>query len=358
LETAGVDWIHGRGVLESPGKLRVEKNEGGCVEVRAKAIILATGSRPVRLEEFGWEARQFVTSEEVLRNFRLPRSAIILGGGAIGCELATIYSGLGVPCTLLEREERLLPEFPAPAGREVAKALQRSGADVWTDTHLTGAQAQGAELRLTTGDGRTVSAGQVVVAVGRKANFNGIDAEALGLKTRDGVIQVNSRAETNLPGVYAVGDVAQRKQYAHLAMRMGEVAADNAVGRDAREEALWVPQCVYTRPQVARVGLDERQVRRYSNDVRVAEFSYRAAGMARATGQTSGQVTLVLTGAGHLWGATVVGASATELIHELTLAAGCGVALKQWATMIHAHPTFSEVISEAARVGLSSEPLR
>ena len=352
LKARKVDVIAGRGRLTAPDALAVE-GAGWRGRVRAGAIIIATGSRPVRWDNLPWNSGRVLTTEEATTAGDLPGSVLIIGGGVIGCEFATFYSELGIPTTVVEMLDRLLPAMDEEASLAVARSLQARKVDVLTGTKVAAMSADGGGLTARLAGGRTVRAHCALLATGRAPNTDDIGLEELGIAMDGRIIRADDRCRTNVPNVYAAGDVAELRQYAHLATRMGIVAADNATGHDASDDRTVVPVGVYTHPEVAAVGLSEAEALRQHLPARVSRFPYLASGMARACGQEEGQVKLVARAdTGAILGAAIIGPHATDVVHEITLAMRAGLGVRQVAETIHAHPTFSEAVGEAAEAWL------
>ncbi len=348
-----IDLISGRGRLTSRDTLAVT-TDGGEVRIKARAIIIATGSRPIRPDGWPWDSPNVITTDEATTACSLPKSVIVIGGGVIGCEMATIYAELGIKTTVVEMLARLLAPLEADASTAATRSLKQRGATILTGSPITDLKADGASVTCTLANGETIRAEQALVAVGRAPNVEDIALEQIGVELADGIIRVDERCKTNVEGIYAVGDVAAKQQYAHLASRMGIVAAENATGHDAQDNRTVVPMCVYTHPQIAAVGLSEDKARSKCPSVRVSSFPYRASGMAHATGQPEGSVKLVAEAdSGLILGSLVIGASATEIIGQVALAMRCGVTVQQIAETIHVHPTFAEGIGEAAHAWCS-----
>ena len=309
---------------------------------------------------FPWGERVFTTDEATRAN-SLPASVIIVGGGVIGSEFATVYSELGIRTAVVEMLDELLKGFDADAVRAVSRSLKARGVEIVTGQKIETMESGAAGVRVALADGRTLEADAALVAVGRRGNIEGIGLDAAGVATAGGLITVDDRCRTNVEGIYAVGDAAVSLQYAHLATRMGLVAADNATGHEASDDRAIVPIGVYTHPEIASVGLTEAKARAACPQVRVAKFPYLASGMAQAYGQTEGLVKLLGDPAtGRLLGALVIGQHATDAIQELTLAMRQGVTIDHLAETIHPHPTFVEAVGEAAEawMGLPLHILR
>ncbi len=347
LKARKVDVVRGRGRLVAADTVAVETGDG-TEQVQAGAIIIATGSAPAR-PGFLPDSPRIMTTNEATTAERLPESVIIVGGGVIGCEFATIYAELGIPTTVIEMLDRLVANLDPDASKIIARSLKKRGATVLTGSKIVSVKASDSGVVVETEDGKTVDAACVIAAVGRKANIENIGAEDVGVELDGGIIRVDDHCRTNVEGVYAVGDVAEVRQYAHLATRMGIIAADNATGHDARDDRTVVPAGVYTHPEVAAVGLTEEQ----GENVRVSAFPLRASGIAHAYGEIDGQVKIVAdTETGKVLGSLVIGPHATDVIAEIALAMRNGLTVENIAETVHAHPTFAEAVLEASEAWL------
>jgi len=362
LKAAGVEVIRGRGRLTAPGRLTVE-TKGKREDVAAKAVILATGARAARPEFLPWDSGLVWTTDEATTAEDLPESVLIIGGGIIGCEFATLYAELGIPTTLVEMLDRLASTIDEDAAKAISALIKKRKAQVRTGAKVVRVEAgppaspavEAGKHRVTAHleGGEKVEAARALVAVGRIPNTEDIGLENLGVQFDGRLIKVDERCRTNVAGVYAVGDCAERRQYAHLAGRMGVVAADNATGHQAADDRKVVPAGVYTHPEVAAVGISEADAKKQSGRVRVARFSYRASGMARAYGEADGHVKIVADEElGEILGAVVIGPHATDVVQEIALAMRHELTVEELAETIHGHPTFSEGVLEAAEAWL------
>ena len=348
LKKRKMDVVTGRARLAGNKKILVETSNG-TDEIEALNIIIATGSRPIRPDFLPWQSPSLITTDEATTATALPRSVLILGGGVIGCEFATIYSELGIPTTIVEMLERLVPTLERDISKAITAALKERNINIITGTKLESVAAGSDGITAKLGKGNTLQAEKLLVAVGRKANTENLGLEGLGVQVENGIIKVDHRCRTNVEGIYAIGDVAELRQYAHLAARMGIIAADNAAGHRASDDRTIVPIGVYTHPEVACVGLSEEQARDKHKNVHVVRFNYSASGMARACEQTRGGVKLIADKElGAIYGAVVIGPHATDVIQEITLAMRNELTVEEIAQTIHPHPTFVEAIHEAA----------
>ncbi len=343
----GLEVLCGRGRLTGRGRLAVETAEGER-RIRARSIVIATGARPIRPAGLPWDSPRVMTSDAAATATDLPTSALVVGGGVLGCEFATAYAELGARVVLVEMLERLLSGFEAEASEAVAASLTERGVEVLTGRTVAAVRADDDGVEAQLDDGRTLAADCALLAVGRRANVEGIGLEAAGVSVAGGIVPVDERCRTSAPGVYAVGDVAEQRQYAHLAERMGFVAAENATGHELADDRRVVPVGAYTHPEVAAVGQTEAQARAEFGAVRVLRYSYRNSPAAVACGETDGQVKVVADSAsGRILGALWIGPRAIDMIQEPALAVRHGLSVQQVYHTMHAHPTLQEAFAAA-----------
>jgi len=343
-----IDLIRGRGRLVGPTALAVA-TDGGEARVEAGSIIIATGSRPVRPRFLPWGGDCLMTSDEATTAGSLPESVLVIGGGVIGCEFATAYAELGIRTHLVEMLDRLLPDAAKEASEAVTASLTGCGAEVLSARRVLAVTPDGSGAAVELDGGRTLAVHRVLVAVGREARTGGIGLEDVGVEVAGGIIPVDGRCRTNVEGVYAVGDVAEPRQYAHLADQMGIVAAENAMGHELHDDRSVVPVGVYTHPEIASVGLDLAEAKRRFGSARAFRATYKSAGMAVACAQTEGLLKVVAApDTGRIYGALWIGPHATDMIQEFALAIRCGLTLDQIHHTIHPHPTFQEAAATVA----------
>ncbi len=355
LRKAGVTVLRGRGRLAAPPTLAVT-TAGGLETIDARAIVVATGSRPARLPLPGFDLPGVIDSTGALALDALPRRILIVGGGVIGVEFADVFNAFGVEVTIVEMLDRLLPLMDADLGPALAWTLGRRGIGVHVDSRVTRIDALGAGLRATIatpGGEMGVDVDRVLVAVGRRPNVEELGLKAAGVRLTKAGIPVDAQMRTNVPGIYAIGDVCAGgtggAQLAHVAMRGGEVAVEHALGRSAALDLKTVPGCVYTSPEVASVGLTEAQAREQGHDVRVGRFPLNANGKALTYGETDGLVKIVGEARfGEILGVHIVAPHASDLIHEAGLALALEATVDELTHMLHGHPTLGEAVHEAA----------
>ena len=343
-----IDVVRGRGRLVDPTTLTVATADGEQT-VRARSIILATGSRPARPNFLPWDSGRIWTSDEATTAENLPQSVLVMGGGVIGCELATVYSELGIPTHLVEMVDTLLPELDDEAAKLITQMLTDRGVEVRTGRKVAAVTTEGNGIAAKLDDGQTIHAQCILTAVGRAPEIDKIGLEEIGVELAHGVIRVDERCRTSVENVYAVGDVAETRQYAHLAARMGLVAAENAMGHEMADDRTVVPVGVYTHPEIASVGLTREKAKEQFGAVRVFRTSYANSSMAVACGQAEGQVKVLADPeSGRIYGALWIGPHATDMIQELAVAMRHGLTLGQLHDTIHPHPTFQEAVADVA----------
>lgn len=354
LKKAGVSVWAGRGRLVSGrGASRFEVEvalQGGAERLQAAQVIVATGARPVYLPLPGFDLPGVLDSTGALALDSLPQRMLIVGGGVIGCEFAAILATLGVQVTVVEMLDRLLPMMDADVSDEIARRFKRSKIEMYLSSRANSISKAGDALAvsLTTFEGeRELVVDKVLVSVGRRANVENLGLEEAGVKVERG-IPVDERMQTNVPGLYAVGDVTARWWLAHVAYKEGVVAAENACGHPARMDYGCVPSCVFTDPEVASVGLTEAQAREQGYDVMVGMFPFAANAKASIYGDRQGFVKVVSESRhGEILGLHIVGPHASDLILEGGLALSMEATLDEIDATIHAHPTLGETIAEA-----------
>lgn len=351
LKANKVTIFEGAAEALSPTQVRVKLNDGSTQELTAGKLILATGSETVRPPFPGIDGKNVIFSTEALAMTKVPESLVCIGGGVIAVELACMFHALGSQVTIVE----MLPSLIANEDEEVIHALTRSltkrGITVATGAKVESIADAGGKKRVTatTESGpKTFDGEYVLVAVGRKANTQGLDALVkAGLAMDRGKVVANERMETNLPGVYAIGDVVGRTWLAHVAETEGEIAAENAMGHEARMDYDVVPRVIYTFPEIAGVGLTEKQARERGGAVRAEKFPWVANGKALATSETEGFTKVILGDYGEILGASIFGPDATNLITEFSLAMRSELTADELLATIHPHPTYSEALREA-----------
>lgn len=349
----GVRILRGEAVFSSPREVSVRLLDGAEERILADKIIIATGSVPMSLPIPGSDLPAFFGSDEALSLEEIPGSLVIVGGGAVGCEFASIYAGLGSRVTLLEMLGTLLPTEDRELGEALKYYMEEEGIRVLTSAKVLSAKPSGDRVTLSVLAGSAteeITADGVLMAAGRVPATKGFGLENTGVDLgRRGGIRVNERMETSVEGIYAAGDVTGGFMLAHVAFEEGRVAAENALGGNASVDYSVIPRCVFTHPEVAAVGLSEEEAREKGYSVRVGRYPFANNGRAVAMGNTEGLVKIVANEkTGRILGAGIVGAGAAEAVAEVAVAMSAGVGAETLERTIHAHPTLSEAVKEAA----------
>jgi dihydrolipoamide dehydrogenase len=354
LKRAGVTLLRGTGHLSAPDTIRVQPDTGDAISVSASRVILAPGSITARPPIPGLDLPGVITSTEALDIPDVPARLIVVGGGVIGLEFACIYEALGSQVTILEMMPTLLPgATDEVVAQRLAILLRRRGMSVVTGAHVEEIVSAGGSLAATYSDGKgvpsRVEGDRVLVATGRWPNTEGLGLAEVGVEMNGRAIDVDEHLATSLPNVWAVGDAVGGPMLAHKAMVDGRVAAENAGGGTRAVDYRSVPNVIFTRPEVASVGLTEAQARQQGADVKVAQFPFSANPRARILGETDGLAKLVCeAGTGVVLGVHLMGPHATDLIAEGALAVQLGATADDLAWTTHAHPTLPEAMLEAA----------
>jgi dihydrolipoamide dehydrogenase len=343
--------VAGAGRLLDAHTVRVEQASGERRDLAADAVIVATGSRPALPGVFDVADPRVVTSDGLLALRELPASLAIVGGGVIGCEFASIYAELGTRVTVVEMLDRLLPLEDPRASAALTRAFVGAGIESRVKTRVERLdQSRPGGVALELSEGPAVEADLVLVSIGRAPLSRGIGLEEAGVELdAQGFVATGRGQRTSLAGVFAAGDVAGPPLLAHWAYRQGAVAAENAVTGAAGEvDARFVPNCIFSRPEVASFGTSEAQARAENLPIKVAQVRFNANSKAVIEGESEGYIRIIAGADGRVIGASLVGPHVTELVHELVLAARAGLTLDDVADTIHAHPTLAEGVGEAA----------
>ena len=359
-----VEVFKASGTLSGSGQVALRGKEGNIETLKARNIIVATGSRPLAVPGFTPDEKDVLSSSGILAATQLPSSMAILGAGAIGCEFAYVMNAFGVKVTLIEMGEHILPAEDYEAAQVLEGSLRKSGVDIRTKTRAVSWQkgAAGLKVRIEAGGKEEViEAEKILVAFGRTPNTANLGLEALGIKLDPrGYVITGDYCQTSVKGIFAIGDIVATPALAHVASKEGEMAAEFIAGHVPscrRVPDDLVPSAIYCEPQVAGFGLREDGAAARGIRFRKSVFPFRSNGKSVAVGKTDGLVK-VLTDpdSGEILGAHIVGGNATELIHELALARSGELVSEDVAQTIHAHPTLAEAVMEAAR-GSCGKPI-
>jgi dihydrolipoamide dehydrogenase len=348
-----VSWARGRGSLGPNNVVTVDGADGSKTSYQAKNVIIATGSIPVELPFLKFDEDRVLSNVGALKIPKVPGHLIVIGGGVIGLELGSVWRRLGAKVTVVELMPAILPGMDDDVVKEADRVFRKQGFDIRTGTKVVSGKrmADGVEIQIEKdGKTETLQGDCVLVSVGRRPATMGIDAAKLGLKIgKRGEILVDDRMRTNLPNVFAIGDCVPGPMLAHKAEEEGVVAAEVIAGQGAHMHYKSIPGVVYTWPEIATVGLTEKQVKESGREYRVGKFPFSANGRARSMGESAGFVKFVSDAkTDELLGCHMIGPNVSELISEIVLAFEYRASADDIGMTVHAHPTLSEVTKEAA----------
>jgi dihydrolipoamide dehydrogenase len=353
LQSHNVKILRGRAIVTAPNRIKVE-TDAAPMEIEADKIILATGSEPVQIPTIPFDGQTIISSKETLALQQIPKSMVIVGGGAIGCELACVYAAVGTKVTIIEALSRLIPMEDEWVGRLMAREFKKLGIDSLTGQKITSVDKAGGLVKVALEGGQTIEAEKVLVSVGRRPIADKEAVEALNLEMSGSAIAVNEKMETNVPGVYAIGDAVGTTFLAHGAFAEAEVAATNATGgHEKTVDYSLIPRAVYTFPEIASVGKTEEVCKSEGLDISVGRSFFKANGRSAAHNETVGEIRVVRDNSTNkIIGVTMVGAEAAELIAAARVLIGSAEAITE---ISFPHPTVSEVLKEAVEdsLGLS-----
>lgn len=357
LKKNKIDMVQGKGMVKKPGEVSVEPDSGEARTYTAKKIIISTGSKSFLPPVPGIDSEGVLDSEKILGIKSLPEEIIIIGGGYIGIEFAGIFSALGSKVTVVEMLPSILQLLDKDICKRMTQILKKQGIEIHTKTKVQKIEKQGDKLQVTVepeaakgSAPQVLSADTVLVSTGRVPLTEGIDTQALGLEMEGKAIKVDEQMQTNVPGIYAVGDCIPGIQLAHVAFEEALIAAENALGGNKKVDLSVVPNCIFSHPEIGQVGLGEDEAKEAGYKVQVSKLPYTAIGKAVAMGENVGMIKLVADkDSGRLLGALIMGKDGTEMIAELAVALKQQMSVHELAQVIHAHPTLSEGIMDAAR---------
>lgn len=362
MRTNGIEVVSGTGVLRSPGSVEVTLAGGEVRTLATRNVILATGARARSVPGIAPDGERILTSREAIVLRERPASAIVVGAGPIGMEFAHVWHTYGAEVTVVEMLPRLLPLEDEEVSAVVERAFKRRKVKTLTSTRVAGIEtaAEGVRVRVSSekkGE-QVLEAERVLIAIGVRPNSEGLGLEQVGVKMERGNVVVDERLSTNVPGVYAIGDLTGKLALAHVASAQGMAAAEVIAGAQTRTlDYDAMPRCTYCQPQVASFGLTEAQAAERGRKVRTGKFPFLANGKALGLGERDGFVKIVADEAsGEILGAHMVGPEVTELLPELVLARTWELTPEEVARSVHAHPTLSEAIAEAAH-GVFGKPI-
>jgi dihydrolipoamide dehydrogenase len=353
MKKNGVEVKYGKAELQKDKSILIRSNEGKTDKITAKNVIIATGARPREIKGMEFDGEKIISSKEAMTLKTKPGSMAIVGAGAIGVEFAWFYATLGTKITLIEMMDDLLPGEDTEISAALHKSFKKTNIKVFTSTSVNALTPteNGVKLALKKGDqSEIIAAEKVLIAAGVQGNVESLGLEALGVEYEKSFIQVDQWYQTNVAGVFAIGDIIGAPLLAHVASHEGIVCVEKMAGLQTHPVNYnAIPGCTYAQPQVASIGLTEKAALKKGHTLKIGRFPYSASGKARAIGERDGLVKLIFDEKyGELLGAHIIGAEATELIAELGIAKSLESTAVELAKTMHAHPTLSEMIMEAA----------
>jgi dihydrolipoamide dehydrogenase len=348
-KSQNVEIVKGEGKFIGPHEIEV-KTAAGTETIETKDTIIATGSRPFELPTFKFDGTRIITSTEALALQEVPKTFVVIGGGVTGLEMGTMYAELGSKVTVIEMLDQLLPGTDVELVRMVERSFRRLGVDYHVKSKANSYHDGQIYATLEDGEEASFEADKVLVTVGRRPNSDLIGLQKTGVKTdAHGFVQVDKKMRTNVPGIYAIGDVVGQPMLAHKASKEGVVAAEVIAGMNSEADFRAIPGVIFTDPEIATVGLTEVQAKERGFDPIVGRFPFTALGRARLAGETEGFAKIIADRNSDLiLGVHIVGAEASDLISEAALAIEMGATLEDIALTVHPHPTLPESIMEAA----------
>jgi dihydrolipoamide dehydrogenase len=353
LKANGVNLIKGSATFLDEKVIEVKTDKDKIQKIEADKILIATGSVPIMLPIPGMELEGVVDSTGALSFSEIPKSMLVIGGGAIGCEFAYIYQSFGTQVTIVEMLSQILPGEDQEIVASLRTSLERAGIKIFTDSKVSKiASAKEGKKIITVSSPKgeiDIETEKVLVSVGRKANTKDLGLDKLGIKMDRSNIMVDQHLKTNLPDIYAAGDCIGNYLLAHVAFMEAELAVENAFGAQKKMDYTAVPRCIFTHPEIGSVGLTEKQATDQGIKIKTGKFPFIANGRAQAENETEGMVKIIAdANSNKILGAHILGPRATDLIAELTLAMKMGAKTEDVIYTIHAHPTLSEPTREAA----------
>ncbi len=354
MKKNNIDVLMGSAKITAPDTVTITSEEGSSKSLTTKNIVVATGASVAIPPGWNVDGKVVVTYLEAILQEKLPKSAIIIGGGAIGLEFATVWNSYGCDVTIVEMLPRIAPLEDEEISAELTKAFNRRKIKTLAGHRVESLLVQDdkAVVKVSSPEGEKIlEAEQALVAIGFKPNSRNLGLEEVGVKVNErGMIEIDDRMATNVPGIWAIGDVTGKLMLAHVGSAQGIICAENIAGVDTiKLNYINMPRTTYCQPQIASFGLTEAQAKERGFEIRVGRFPFQANGKALGLGESGGWVKIISDAKyGEILGAHMIGAEVTELLPELTLAQNMELTSEEIARNVHAHPTLSEVIMEAA----------
>ena len=337
----------GSAKILNPETVEVSTTEG-TEAISTKKILIATGSVALTFPQFNYDGERIVTSDEILNLTEIPASLLVVGGGVVGCEFASIFAELGSKVTVVDIMPRLIPNEDEELSQELERYFKRERIKIMTDKKIESIERVEDGVLAKLADGTTFEASMALLSLGRKPYIDGLGLEELGVIVERGGIVVNEYLETNIPNIYAIGDVTKQIMLAHYASAQGICAAENIMGERRAFSGEVVPNAIFTNPEIASVGLTEARASELGLNPKVGKFFFKGIGKAVTMNEQNGFVKVVTDSDTIVIGAQIIGPHASDLIHELAIALQNKLSIHAISTTIHAHPTLSEAVLEAA----------
>lgn len=358
-----IDVHHGLGSFVDATTVKVTKDDGSSEEIKGKNIIIATGSKPASLPFIKIDKDRVITSTEALNLKEIPKHMIVIGGGVIGMELGSVYGRLGAKVSVVEYLDAIIPSMDRTMGKELQKSLKKLNFDFYLKHKVTAVENTGKEVivKAENSKGETIEivGDYVLVSIGRKAYTEGLNADAAGVKiTERGLVEVDAHLRTNVPNIYAIGDVVKGAMLAHKAEEEGVFVAETIAGQKPHINYLLIPGVVYTWPEVASVGYTEEQLKEQGVKYKTGKFPFMASGRARASMDTDGVVKVLAdANTDEILGVHMIGPRTADMIAEAVVAMEFRASAEDIARMSHAHPTYTEAFKEACLAATDNRAL-
>lgn len=367
LRLNNIEVIKGEASFRDKNTIDVKKEDGSTITLKANNFIIATGSKPFTPPIKGIDSEGVLNSTEALSLKEIPKELVVIGGGVIGIEFATLFNSLGTKVTVLEMLPYILPPIDREISEIVKMKLSMEGIDIYTSAQVTSIESNNGKLEVVAkinNDEIRVAGDKVLVSVGRRAVTEGLNLDAIGIKTNKKGIEVNNRLEANVKGIYAIGDVTGMSMLAHVASEQGIVAAENIMGIQREMDYKAIPACIYTKPEIASVGITEEEARKSGIQYKVGKFMLSNNSKALISNEVEGTMVKIIADNKYeeILGMHIYGPRATDLIIEGALALRLEATVDEIVTTIHPHPTVSESIKEAAlsvnSIAIHSAPVK
>ena len=355
LKSRGIEIINGKAALASKNTVEVTYENGEKEILKAESIVLATGSEPAMIPAFKIDGKQVITSDDCLCMTEVPESLLIIGAGAVGIEFGTVFSSFGSKVTLVEMVDHAAPLLKdEELCCQVEKYLTKKGIDLKLGVAIKEIKAEEGKVTSVLGNGEAVETEKVLVSIGRKLNTDGLNLEGVGIEMGErGRIKVDSHMRTSVENIYAVGDIVAGPQLSHKAQREGVVAGENICGMDTEMDLDTVPWVIFSQPEIASVGISKAEAEERGIEAIEGKLPFMANEKANTMQETTGMIKIIAEKESHkIIGGKIFGPEASLLIAELALAVKNGNTLEDIGDTIHAHPTLSEGVMEAAKSGL------